>query len=57
MCLNPQSNRVVVVGTDAKNEVRYETNLKGHFVTAHVADFPAPGGTPRISDLNDSNVS
>ncbi len=43
--VNPLNNRVVVVGTDALNEVRYEPNLKSHFVTSRYADFPATGGT------------
>jgi hypothetical protein len=50
--VNPLNNRVVVVGTDALNEVRYEPNLKSHFVTSRYADFPATGGTARLADLN-----
>ncbi len=50
--VNPRNNRVVVVGTDAKNEVRFEPNLKSHFVTSAFADFNAQGGNVRIADLN-----
>lgn len=51
--VNPRNNRVVVVGTDANNEVRFEPNLKSHFVTSAYADFAAQGGDVRIEDLND----
>lgn len=51
--VNPLNNRVTLVGTDANNEVRFEPNLKSHFVTSTYADFTAQGGNVRIEDLND----
>lgn len=50
--VNPRNNRVVVVGTDAKNEVRFEPNLKSHFVTSNFAEFAAQGGDANLRDLN-----
>ena len=37
--------RVVTVGTEAKNEVRFEPNLKGTFVHVEAAVMPAGGAT------------
>jgi len=47
------SGAVVVVGTDATNEVRFEPNLTGTFTRSHVASFPAGApGTVTVLDLN-----
>jgi hypothetical protein len=44
---------VTVVGTDATNEVRFEPNVRGTFVRAHVASFdPAAPAPPLVADLN-----
>lgn len=44
---------LVVIGTEAMNDVRYEPNLTGRFVHSVVATIgPADAGTPSIRDLN-----
>lgn len=45
--------RVIVVGTDAINQVRYEPNLTAHFVHSVMAIVdPAQPNTPTLFDLN-----
>lgn len=45
--------RVAVVGTEAKNEVRFEPNVKSVFVRAEIAGFdPANPPDRQIADLN-----
>jgi len=51
LAVNPSSSQVTVVGTDARNEVRYEPNLNGNFIKVNKATF-TPGGNAAISDLN-----
>ncbi len=51
LAVNPSSGQVTVVGTDARNEVRFEPNLKGNFIKVNKATF-TPGGNVTISDLN-----
>ena len=51
LAVNPSSGQVTVVGTDARNEVRFEPNLKGNFIKVNRATF-TPGGNVAISDLN-----
>lgn len=43
--------RVVVVGTEATNEIRFEPLLKGRFVRVHAATFDA-ASAPAAVDLN-----
>jgi YVTN family beta-propeller protein len=53
LAVNPASGEVTVVGTDATNEVRFEPNLSGTFVRAHLARFdPAAPSASTVSDLN-----
>lgn len=49
--VNPANGRITTVGTDASNEVRFEPNLNGRFVTVAIADF-ARGGSASVADLN-----
>ena len=49
--VNPANGRITTVGTDAINEVRFEPNLNGRFITVNIADF-ARGGSANINDLN-----
>ena len=51
LAVNPSSGQVTVVGTDARNEVRYEPNLNGNFIKVNKATF-TPGGNSSITDLN-----
>ena len=51
LAVNPSSGQVTVVGTDARNEVRFEPNLNGNFIKVNKATF-TPGGNASISDLN-----
>lgn len=51
LSVNPQSDEVTVVGTDAINEVRWEPNLNGKFLRVNLARFQ-PGGASTITDLN-----
>ncbi|MFM2164298.1 MAG: hypothetical protein RL325_735 [Planctomycetota bacterium] len=45
--------KVVAVGTEAKNEVRFESNLKSKFVRSEIAVLPPAGATVSSrSDLN-----
>ncbi len=49
--VNPATNEITVVGTDATNQIRYEPVLDGTFVRVNFARF-TQGGTSTISDLN-----
>ena len=51
MAVNPSNGEVTVVGTDARNEVRYEPNLNGTFLRVNRATF-VPGAAATIGDLN-----
>lgn len=45
--------RVAAIGTEARNEIRFEPNVKSIFVRSHVASFAAATpGTVAIADLN-----
>jgi YVTN family beta-propeller protein len=45
--------RVIAVGTEAKNEVRFESNLRSRFIRSEVAVLPAAGAvTSARADLN-----
>lgn len=50
--VNPRNNRVTVVGTEARNSLRFEPNLRSHFVIPRFADFAANGGGVRLRNLN-----
>jgi len=47
-------NRLFVVNTEARNEVRFEPNVKGRFVSTRVSTIFFGGGSPSVSatDLN-----
>lgn len=55
---NPVSGQIAVVGTDARNEVRFEPNLRGNFARVMLAlvppAAPAPGAATgaEVADLN-----
>lgn len=53
LAVNPVTGSVSVVGTDAKNEVRFEPVLNGTFLRVLLATV-APGtwATPQVADLN-----
>ena len=51
LAVNPASGQVTAVGTDARNEVRYEPNLNGNFIKVNKATF-TPGANASITDLN-----
>ena len=50
MAVHP-SGEVYVIGTDATNEVRFEPNLRGKFLTVNVSRFLGAGSVTR-TDLN-----
>lgn len=53
LAVNPANGRVTTVGTEAHNEVRYEPNLRSHFITVTYADFVSGNtNSKRILDLN-----
>ncbi|ANM31042.1 hypothetical protein ABI59_17870 [Acidobacteria bacterium Mor1] len=54
MAVNPQSGEIVVVGTDATNETRFEPNLNGTFVrTKHATVAASDLSRTGLVDLND----
>jgi DNA-binding beta-propeller fold protein YncE len=53
LAVNPANGMVTVVGTDARNWVRFEPNINGVFLRVNMAGFDgAAGGPPTIVDLN-----
>jgi hypothetical protein len=53
LAVNPISGTVAMIGTDARNEARFEPNLNGTFAQVHLALIPnAPSGpmVPQIID-------
>src|SRR5262249_30639778 len=52
IAVRPGSGQVTVVGTDATNEIRFEPNLTGTFVRAHMARFLPGIDQATITDLN-----
>ena len=53
LAVNPATGEVVVVGTDATNEVRYEPVVNGKFLRVLAARVGAGGiGAPNLVDLN-----
>ena len=51
LAVNPSNGQVTVVGTEARNEVRFEPNLNGNFIKVNKATF-TPGANATITDLN-----
>ncbi|HHH49532.1 MAG TPA: hypothetical protein ENK52_00985, partial [Saprospiraceae bacterium] len=51
MAVNPNSGQVSVVGSDAINEIRFESNVNGIFARMKWAGF-TPGGAKIIKDIN-----
>ncbi len=56
ICMNvsvhPLSGEVYVVGTDGKNEVRFEPNLNGRFLDVNLARINPSDFTSKVSNLN-----
>lgn len=52
LAVNPANGRVVLVGTEATNEKRFEPNINGTFVRVHWARVNANGSAPSVLDLN-----
>ncbi|MGQ0628744.1 MAG: YncE family protein [Phycisphaerales bacterium] len=50
--VNAVTGDIHMVGTEARNEVRFEPNIKSRFATVVHARMPAAGGAPQMSDLN-----
>lgn len=50
LAVNPGNGEVTLVGTDARNEVRFEPNINGKFITVNLARVAASGKV--VSDLN-----
>lgn len=45
--------RVAIVGSEARNEIRFEPNLNGIFIRSHIGSFaPSSPQTIQIADLN-----
>ncbi|MGH1490013.1 MAG: beta-propeller fold lactonase family protein [Acidimicrobiales bacterium] len=51
LAVNPATDDITVVGTEARNEIRFEPNLNGNFVTVMLANLGANSGQA-INDLN-----
>lgn len=50
---NATTGRLAAVGTEAHNEIRYEPNLRSHFVTMRYTDLVPEQNQPRrVTDLN-----
>jgi len=52
LAVNPADGKLVVVGTDAINEVRYVENLAGEFVKVYAASVDVGAGRSSRADLN-----
>lgn len=51
IAVNPATQQVTVVGTEARNQIRFEPNLRSDFIRVQRATF-TPGAGAAISDLN-----
>ena len=51
VAVNPASREVAVVGTDALNQIRFESNLSGRFLRVNFA-LVSEQGTAQLRDLN-----
>ncbi len=49
---HPVSGRVAIVGTDARNEIRFEPNLNGTFVRVNLALVDSANSSKVVRDLN-----
>lgn len=53
LAVNPATGELGLVGTDARNQIRYEPNVRSDFVRVELARVnPAVGGSQQIVDLN-----
>ncbi len=53
LAVQPMTGLVTVIGTEALNEIRFEPNVRGHFVRVQIAAFDANASVPQsIDDLN-----
>ncbi|MCI0675087.1 MAG: dockerin type I domain-containing protein [Phycisphaerales bacterium] len=53
IAVNPSTGQITVVGTEAINQVRFESNLNGRFLRTQIAVLDAAGGSaPQITDIN-----
>lgn len=52
LAVNPANGKVSIVGTDARNEVRYEPVLNGVFLRVNMATVDPKAGRAEIQDLN-----
>ncbi|HVZ93790.1 MAG TPA: hypothetical protein VG797_04705 [Phycisphaerales bacterium] len=53
LAVSPTNGRVITVGTEAMNDIRFEPNVRSQFVRVHAAWFdPATPETVHITDLN-----
>ncbi|MBK7877282.1 MAG: beta-propeller fold lactonase family protein [Planctomycetes bacterium] len=52
LAVHPKSGEVAVVGTDARNEVRFEPNVRGRFLRVLLARVVADGAPIGVVDLN-----
>ncbi|MEZ6019708.1 MAG: beta-propeller fold lactonase family protein [Planctomycetota bacterium] len=52
LAVHPKSGRVLVVGTDGTNEIRFEPKLQGRFLEVLAACLEADGSVAGVSALN-----
>ncbi len=53
LAVNPSNGQITVIGTEATNEVRFESNLNGRFLRTKIALVdPDNAAAPQIVDLN-----
>ncbi len=52
LAVNPSSGVITMVGTDAKNEIRFEPKLNGRFIRTQLASVSPDTLSKQISDLN-----
>ncbi len=53
LAVQPSTGRLFAVGTEAMNDIRFEPNVKSHFVRVHAASFmPDTPSSVSILDLN-----
>jgi DNA-binding beta-propeller fold protein YncE len=52
LALQPGTGDVWVANTDARNLIRFEPNLRGHFVDHRITRLSASTGAPTVFDLN-----
>ncbi len=52
LATNPASGEFTLVGTDARNQIRFEPKLNGRFIEVKLARVAGSGDVTQISDLN-----